>query len=276
MSRKIADCQICLWTRKIHQFTLNKIMNNFNAFLINKNLDQLAEKCIREDVPIVEFVQWYEEEGQFFEGFWGDVGSGALKGAGVGGLAGGLHGVGLGGLAGGAYGAGKYLYNRLRGTPSRSIVDAKKEVIAALQKLGSMTGAHSVKDIQNIVDAVKKLSPKAPTEAPEAAAPVEELDPSLPPYWKDMMAEPTLSKFFNPNGSPKSRMLVGSNWATLQPLYSYWAKVDAARAKNLLDFIKTNNAKAWGEYEATLGHGKPTKPPVALAAAPTAAPVAGA
>lgn len=238
-------------------------MNNFNAFLINKNLDQLAEKCIREEIPIVEFVQWYEEEGQFFEGFWGDVGSGALKGAGIGGLAGGLHGVGVGGLAGGAYGAGKYLYNRLRGTPNRSIVDAKKEVIAALQKLGSMTGAHSAGDILNIIKAVQGLSPN-PTPAADPAAtpttpPAEEVDPSLPPYWKNMMAEPTLAKFFNPNGSPKARMLVGSNWATLEPLYSYWAKIDRPRADNLLKFIKTNNKRAWTEYEISRA-GTPAAP----------------
>lgn len=89
-------------------------MKTFNSFLARKSLDQLAEKCVREQLPIVEFTQWYEAEGQYLgEGWKTNMGLGAAAGAGIGGTigsfipgvgtaAGGLAGAGLGALAGGA------------------------------------------------------------------------------------------------------------------------------------------------------------------------------
>jgi hypothetical protein len=93
-------------------FALNRNMKTFGSFLSTKTLDRLAEKCVKGNLPIVEFAQWYEEEGQFLaEGWMGNVGAGGLAGAGIGSLAG-----PWGTLAGAGIGAGiggiKSLYDR--------------------------------------------------------------------------------------------------------------------------------------------------------------------
>jgi hypothetical protein len=137
-------------------------MNNFNSFILSKHIDRLAEKCVRENIPIVEFTQWYEEEGQYLkEGFWGDVGSGAAKGAGVGALAGGLPGAGWGAAAGGAYGAGKYLYNKFRGNAGvSSVPDAKKQAVDALTKLSQLAGLHNGPELEQMIAKIQGLNVK--------------------------------------------------------------------------------------------------------------------
>jgi len=70
-------------------------MENFQDFMSAKGLNRLAEKCVRKRIPIVEFVQWYEEEGQFLveqdaplqyqPSLLGNMGKGALTGGGWGG-----------------------------------------------------------------------------------------------------------------------------------------------------------------------------------------------
>lgn len=104
-----------------------------------KNIGPLAEKCVREQLPIVEFTQWYEQEGQYINEGWGNVlggaGLGAAAGAGlgsfipgVGNIAGGLAGAGVGALAGGA----KTLWDRYAqkrvgsGGDSRAASDTKQ------------------------------------------------------------------------------------------------------------------------------------------------------
>lgn len=78
-----------------------------------KNVDQLAERCVREQIPIVEFVQWYEAEGQHLqEGWMGNVGLGGLAGAGIGSALGGPVGTLAGAGIGAALGAGKTLWDR--------------------------------------------------------------------------------------------------------------------------------------------------------------------
>jgi hypothetical protein len=165
-------------------------MNNFNSFILNKHIDRLAEKCVKENIPIVEFTQWYEEEGQYLkEGFWGDVGSGAAKGAGVGALAGGLPGAGWGAAAGGLYGAGKSLYNTFRGNAGvSSVVDAKKQAIAALTKLSQLSGTHNLGALTQMINNIKGISPKpdatpAGTPAPEVPTPAGTPTPTK--SWRD-------------------------------------------------------------------------------------------
>jgi len=74
--------------------------------MARNKINQLAEKCIKKQLPIVEFVEWYEKEGQYLtEGGMGNVGTYGLVGAGLGspfGPMGTLTGAGVGALAGGA------------------------------------------------------------------------------------------------------------------------------------------------------------------------------
>lgn len=107
-------------------------MKTFGNFLSSKTIDQLAEKCVRDNLPIVEFVQWYEEEGQFLaEGWMGNVGMGGLAGAGLGGAVAGPGGALVGAGIGAGVGGLKSLYDRYAqkrvgvGSDSRFASDTK-------------------------------------------------------------------------------------------------------------------------------------------------------
>jgi hypothetical protein len=77
---------------------------------------------LRERIPIVEFVQWYEEEGQFLveqdtplqyqPSLLGNMGKYGAAGAGIGAGFGGLPGAGIGAGLGALGGAGKYLWDK--------------------------------------------------------------------------------------------------------------------------------------------------------------------
>lgn len=141
-------------------------MGNFNDFLVTKTLDQLAEKCVREKIPIVEFVDWYFTEGQYLEGsFVGDTAMGALAGGGLGsylGPWGTLAGAGVGGLVG----AGKHLYNRFAGgrTPYEA---TKQQALDALQKFAAASPGHA-KVIGGIVNYLSKITPN-PMNSPQSS-----------------------------------------------------------------------------------------------------------
>jgi len=153
-------------------------MKKFNDFVLNKHIDQLAEKCVREDIPIVEFVEWYEEEGQYLPEVWGNIGAGAATGAGVGAMVGGLPGAAAGALAGGVYGAGKGLYDKWqkrradKATPAvstepQTLEDAQNQAAMAIQKLKNFTKLDP-SALSGLLKYMKKIStpPPAPTPAP--------------------------------------------------------------------------------------------------------------
>lgn len=85
-------------------------MKSFQNYLESKKLNELAAKCVRERIPIVEFARWYEEEGQYLnESPLAGMVGGGLGGAYAGGKLGaglGAWGGPLGMAAGGAIGAG--------------------------------------------------------------------------------------------------------------------------------------------------------------------------
>jgi hypothetical protein len=150
-------------------------MGNFNDFMFTKTLDRLAEKCVREKLPIVEFVNWYIEEGQHLSeaGFWGDVGKSALAGGGYGALAGSPFGMGgagaLGGAAlGGIYGGIKNVANRFgRGNYNTT----KQAALDALQKFAALSPRHKA-DIDQMINNLNAIQPDggASTAAAPAAA----------------------------------------------------------------------------------------------------------
>lgn len=153
-------------------FALNRNMKTFGNFLSSKILDRLAEKCVRNNLPIVEFAQWYEEEGQFLEEGWKtNVGLGTAAGAGIGGTLGGTLGSfipGLGTVAGGVAGAGVGAGVGALAGVGKSLYDryAQKRVgVGPDSRLASDT---------------KDLTPEAP-EAPEAPQPTH-------PYAKQQAA----------------------------------------------------------------------------------------
>lgn len=144
--------------------------------MFTKTLDRLAEKCVREKLPIVEFVNWYIEEGQHLSeaGFWGDVGKSALAGGGYGALAGSPFGMGaagaLGGAAlGGVYGGIKNVANRFgRGNYNTT----KQAALDALQKFAALSPRHKA-DIDQMINNLNAIQPDGGTAAggtPPAAA----------------------------------------------------------------------------------------------------------
>lgn len=141
-------------------------MGNFNDFLVTKTLEQLAEKCVRDKLPIVEFVDWYFTEGQYLEGsFVGDSAMGALAGGGLGsylGPWGTAAGLGIGGLVG----AGKHLYDRFKG--GRVPYEAtKQQALDALQKFADASPAHA-KAIGSIINYLSRITPN-PMTSPQAS-----------------------------------------------------------------------------------------------------------
>lgn len=161
-------------------------MKTFNSFLAKKSLNQLAEKCVREQLPIIEFTLWYEEEGQHLgEGWKTNMGLGAAAGAGIGGTigsvipgvgtaAGGLAGAGIGALAGGA----KSLWDRYgrsapqqaqqaQATPQAGQFDPNNPMHQqrlAMQQAAQTRGQdqaaeQKIKDLQAKYMAVKKQDP---------------------------------------------------------------------------------------------------------------------
>jgi len=157
-------------------------MGNFNDFMFTKTLDRLAERCVREKLPIVEFVDWYMEEGQHLSeaGFWGDVGKSALAGGGYGALAGSPFGMGaagaLGGAAlGGVYGGLKNVANRFgRGNYNTT----KQAALDALQKFAALSPRHKA-DIDQMISNLSAIQPDggaasstpAPTTASKGSTP---------------------------------------------------------------------------------------------------------
>ncbi len=265
-------------------------MNNFNSFILNKHIDHLAEKCVRENIPIVEFTQWYEEEGQYLkEGFWGDVGSGAAKGAGVGALAGGLPGAGWGAAAGGLYGAGKSLYNTFRGNAGvSSVVDAKKQAIAAITKLSQLAGTHNVGALTQMINNIKSISPKPAATAESPATPV-----AAPPVAAPASAARDVSDVTAPAGTPapstpatslpvppNSRILRKRfenfldratstkynpdviskvNWKVIEPLYNFLSEKYPEAAKELITYLINNNPNASREAKEIIDREEPNE-----------------
>lgn len=145
-------------------------MKTFNDHMLGKQIDRLAEKCVREKLPIVEFVQWYEEEGQYLnEGAMGDIGWGGLAGAGVGSSLGPV-GTLAGGAIGAGIGAGKYLYNKFS-QPRPGYEKTKQDAINALTAFAKMSPPHA-KQLNAMVNFLSKGagSPAgSPTASPSPA-----------------------------------------------------------------------------------------------------------
>jgi hypothetical protein len=147
-------------------------MGNFNNFMFAKTIDQLAERCVREQLPIVEFVQWYEEEGQYLDeqSFFGDVGRHAASWGGYGAGAGALSGLGaiplgLGGAAlGGLYGGAKNLINRYS-QPRPGYNTTKQQAVDALSKFAQMSPRHA-RQLNAIVRYLGRIQP-SPEEQPQ-------------------------------------------------------------------------------------------------------------
>jgi hypothetical protein len=173
---------------KLFIFIIYINMKTFQDHLFSKQLDRLAEKCIRDNIPIVEFTNWYISEGQYlFEydtplnyqpSFWGSVGSGAASGAGVGAglgtLAGGQTGIGagIGAAAGGVMGAGKYFYDKLKQKRMRNgnFDQTKAQAADALNRLAAIN-PDSKGEIAKLVGELGKLGGGTGGSAP-AATPV--------------------------------------------------------------------------------------------------------
>lgn len=126
-------------------------MKSFTDHLLEKQIETLAEECVRKQLPIVGFVEWYELEGQYLKeydapldyqpNFWGSVGSGAAAGAGVGAMTGGWGAL-PGAVGGGLMGAGKYMWDKWRQKQMRKSGDFeinKQQAIKALQKMAAMS-----------------------------------------------------------------------------------------------------------------------------------------
>lgn len=154
-------------------------MGNFNDFMFAKTLDQLAEKCIRENLPIVEFVQWYEEEGQYLdkvtqENVFGNMAQGALAGGGYGSFLG-PWGTAAGAGIGALYGAGKSLYDRYS-QPRPGFEVSKQQAIDALSKFATVSGRPDL--LNKIVRYLGKIGPKGPEQQPKGPEQPQNMDMS--------------------------------------------------------------------------------------------------
>lgn len=146
-------------------------MENFDNFMFKKSIDHIAARCVREQLPIVEFVEWYEEEGQYQEGIMGSTGAGmgagagwgAGIGAGVGSLIPGLGtglgagvGAGVGAGAGALYGLGKGIYNKFK---DRSYNVTKQQAVNALMKF-AQTSPSNAGLINKVANFIARINPE--------------------------------------------------------------------------------------------------------------------
>lgn len=138
-------------------------MENFDLFMFRKSIDGVAERCVREQLPIVEFVEWYMEEGQYQEGFLSNVGTGAGWGALAGSAVGsavpfvgtGL-GAGIGAGLGGLYGIGKGIYNKFK---DRSYNVTKQQAVDALMKF-AQTSPSNAGLINKVANFIARINPE--------------------------------------------------------------------------------------------------------------------
>jgi hypothetical protein len=130
-------------------------MENFDTFMFKKSLDTIAARCEREQLPIVEFVEWYEEEGQYQENIFGNMAGYGLAGAGLGSWAG-LPGAIAGGLGGAAYGLGKGIYDKFK---NRSYNVTKQQAVDALMRF-AQTSPSNARLINKVADFVARINPE--------------------------------------------------------------------------------------------------------------------
>lgn len=192
-----------LFIPKFSQFDINIVMDNFDSFMFRKSLDSVAARCEREQLPIVEFVEWYVEEGQYQEGFLGSTGAGAGWGAGIGaglgsvvpGLGTGLGagvGAGIGAGLGGLYGIGKGIYNKFK---DRSYNVTKQQAVDALMKF-AQTSPSNAGLINRVANFIAKINPEGaqgrPSNSqqrnPQQAQAAPQAQPSLDDLFKQGLA----------------------------------------------------------------------------------------
>ncbi len=130
-------------------------MDNFDTFMFRKSLDNVAERCVREQLPIVEFVEWYMEEGQYQEGIMGNMAGYGLAGAGMGSWAG-LPGAIAGGLGGAALGLGKGIYDKFK---DRSYNVTKQQAVDALMKF-AQTSPSNAAVINKLANFIARINPE--------------------------------------------------------------------------------------------------------------------
>jgi len=161
-------------------------MENFSDFIFNKNLENLAERCVKQQIPIVEFVNWYKEEGQYLdeaivEGVLDSTLAGAGMGAGVGSYFGSpLAGAGIGAGAGALYGLGKKAYDYFT-APGKNYNATKKQALDSLIQLAKMSPRHG-QVLGNIVRYINnKIQPNpGPTSASRTVTPTAPAGATVP------------------------------------------------------------------------------------------------
>lgn len=134
-------------------------MDNFDTFMFRKSIDGVADRCVREQLPIVEFVEWYVEEGQFQEGIMSNIGTGAgwgaLAGSAVPFIGSGI-GAGVGAGLGGLYGIGKGIYNKFK---DRSYNVTKQNAVDALMKF-AQTSPSNAGLINKVANFIARINPE--------------------------------------------------------------------------------------------------------------------
>jgi hypothetical protein len=130
-------------------------MENFDNFMFKKSIDHIAARCVREQLPIVEFVEWYEEEGQYQEGIMGNMAMGGLAGAGLGSWLG-APGAIAGGIGGAAYGLGKGIYDTFK---DRSYNVTKQQAVNALMKFAK-TSPSNAGLINKVANFIARINPE--------------------------------------------------------------------------------------------------------------------
>lgn len=166
-------------------------MKTFEDHMLGKRIEYLAEKCAKQQIPIVEYVQWYEEEGQFLEyedrpldyqpSLMGNMGKWGLAGAGLGSVAGpmgSVAGAGLGALGG----VGKYMWDKGKQYLQRNqdFDTAKNQAVQALTRLTKLNPALAPK-LAAIINGLGKMADakgSAPGAGGAPAAPGAAVAPS--------------------------------------------------------------------------------------------------
>lgn len=144
-------------------------MESFSNFMSNKNLDQMAAMLTRHKFPIVEFVEWYEQEGQHLdeavvEGILGNMAAGGLAGAGLGGYLG-PWGTAAGGAVGALGGAAKSAYDYFS-KPKDDYNTSKQQAVDALQKFAKFSPRYQ-KMLNMMTNYVSRIQP-SPDAGPMA------------------------------------------------------------------------------------------------------------
>ncbi len=136
-------------------------MHTFNEFMLSRQIDVLAERCVEKNIPVVEFVQYLEA------GLLGSMAGGAVRGGGYGswfGMPGAAVGAGLGALGG----AAKHFYNQWQGNKQGQNLEFNKtQAIQAIEKLSKLLPNDAQGQLSQIISTLQGIGAQPQVPQPK-------------------------------------------------------------------------------------------------------------